>query len=534
LANTGCFNENYNGKPNHFTVDSVSWFDTSGNSIQSLDYSGTSNFEAIVSSPNTSNSSSLYRIGLIWRPEDSVYYKNKPTNIGENLLLNAPEIDFLHSTTPDLTVYSGMVDPIGAAWDLTNIQFEHFGINQIKITGTVIPNGNANTLFSSVPNGGRKSTLWISIADPSTLITGTDRVSLLLWDEDNYDAPTLGVQIPNIVDQFLYDHDGNDITSNQNPNTTTEDDVKYEMNLLLPNNVNYDGVRFKIEMFNNLTGDKFDLENRYLSFGNVVTQGGVMQLNEIENRNFNLPPTTDRNFWSVVLKPSLDTSTHYGVTIGYGFLNDWRYWESLQNVNVDFYSLVVANNGENNNWQHFDINNWFPRVSIFTDLAGIEDFNYLEYNIRPYEDDIDVTASTVLTVLSTGAVVTALIPNEIIEVETTFVWTNNFTDEWVEFTIEDKEGGNRWVISSVLDQGGVAANPLEPITGFTKINVTGTGSNTLVATGQIDTSIITANDVSLSFRVYSSPNENDPLTVGKQKTDGTLKQKTDNTVKQKA
>jgi hypothetical protein len=534
LANTGAFDENYNGKPNHFTVDSTSWFDTNGNPIQSLDYSGTSKFEAIVTSPNTSNLGSIYRIGLIWRPEDSSYYKNKLTNLGENLLLNAPEVDFLHSVTPDTTIYSGMSDPTGAAWDLTDIQFEHFGINQVKITGTVIPNGDANTLFSGVPNGGRTSTLWISIADPATLIQGTDRVSLKLWNEDNYDAPTLGVQIPNIVDEFLYDHDGNDITSNQTPNTTTEDDVLYEMNVLLPNNVAYNGMRFKIEMFNVQTGDKFDLENRYLSFGNVITQNGVMQLNEVANRNFNLPPTSDRNIWSVVLNPALDTSTHYGVTVSYGFLNDWLYWESLTNVNVDFYSLTDPNNGENKDWQHYDVTDWFPRVAIFTDLSGIEDFNYLEYNIRPYEDDVDVTATTVLTLLSTGAIITALLPNEIIEIETTFNWNQNFADEWVEFTIEDKEGGNRWVMSSVLDQGGVSANPLEPITGFTKIEVVGTGSNTLVATVQVDTSIITANDVSLSFRTYSSPNENDPSIVGKQKTDGTLKEKTDNTVKQKA
>lgn len=534
IANTGIFNENYNGRPNHFTVDSVDWTDTNGNSISALDYSGASQFEAIVSSPNTSNLDSIYRIGLIWRPEDSSYYKNKLTNLGENLLLNAPEVDFQHSLIPDPTIHAGYSDPTGAKWDLTDIKFEHFGVNQIKVTGTVIPNGSANALFSSVPNGGRRTTLWISLADPTTLSTGTDRVSLILWDDDNYDAPTLGVQIPNIIDEYLYDHDRNDITSNQSPNTTTEDDVQYEMNFLLPKNVVYNGMRFKIEMFNNQTGDTFDLENRYLSFGSVVSQGGVMQLNQIENRGFNLPPTTDRNYWSVVLNPALDTPTHYGVSVGYGFLNDWRYWGSLTGVNTDFYSLTDPNNGYNKDWQHYDVPDWFPRVAVFTDLNGIEDFNYLEYNIRPYEDDIDVTASTVLTVVSSGAIITALIPNEIIEIETTFVWNQNFADEWVEFTIEDKEGGNRWVMSSVLDQGGISANPLEPTTGQTKIEVTGTGTNTLVATCLVDTSIITANDVSLSFRVYSSPNEVDPDIVGKQKTDGTLKEKTDNTVKQKA
>jgi hypothetical protein len=123
----------------------------------------------------------------------------------------------------------------------------------------------------------------------------------------------------------------------------------------------------------------------------------------------------------------------------------------------------------------------------------------------------------------------------LIEIEVVFTWTQNFADEWVEFTVEDEESGNRWVISSVLDQGNIAANPLKPISGNTKIDVSGTGTNVLTCKALIDTSIIGVDSVCLSYRVFSSPNESGgEVEGGKKKTDGTYKKKTDGTIKQKA
>jgi hypothetical protein len=117
---------------------------------------------------------------------------------------------------------------------------------------------------------------------------------------------------------------------------------------------------------------------------------------------------------------------------------------------------------------------------------------------------LNISTAVTLTVLSDGTTPTNLVDDELIEVQCVFTWTGfNFTNEWVEFTIEDFEAGNRWVISSVLDQGNVAQNPLKPISGATKIDVTGTGTNILTCKALVDTNVVSANKVSMSFRVYS-------------------------------
>jgi len=517
-ANTGGFDENYNGGNSLYTVLSTSWVDSLGATIDTLDYSGTSTFTAVVSAPGQVDPQSTYRLGLIWRPIDGTYYKNRLPSLANNLLLNTPDNDFIADGVTDATVYAGNAyvgSPIpnpnnlvtdGAKWDIKDVNISISGVDEITIVGTVVPNTQANTLFVDVPDGGRKSTLWLSIGDyTNDGQFNSTRVSLKLWDEDNYDAPTIGVQIPDVVDENLYDHDSNDIDTPL-PQTTTEDDVLYISNFKLLDGLNYEGIRTRIFAYNTVTEDEFTLEDNFFSFTNVPFVSGIFEVNELQNRNFNLPPTTDRNHISLVRNNALDGGGKYGVTLEYGFLNDWRYWLEESDANLDFFDYTVPDeqNGLNKDWQHYsNSGNWIIRVAYYTRLAGVDDFNYYEMGIRPYEDDANVSATTTYEVLSDGTTPLALVADELIEVETVFTWTGLFTNEWVEFTCEDYEAGNRWVMSSVLAQGNISSNPLKPIAGQTLIDVTGTGTNTLTCKANIDTSLIDVNKVSLSFRVYS-------------------------------
>jgi hypothetical protein len=542
LGNTGGFNEIYNGGQNPFSVVSVEWFNSLGASISALDYSAESSFKAIVETGGTQTPLHGYKLGLAYRPEDASIYNTSNFSLGNNLMINAPENLFRPDGVLDPTVYPGeaSVNANNSGFDFSEIKIDIVGTT-IEIEGKVIPKAGNQGYFSSIPDGGRKTSIWLSIStDPAFLGVvqtphSNNKVSLLLFNEDNIDAPIVGVQIPGIVSEELFDHDLNLITDNSVDNTTTEDDILYKSEFLLPTGVVYDGMRTKISAFNPVTLEEFELESNYLSFGNVAIQSGVMQINESISRNFNLPPTTDRNEISIKRKPSLDSVGFAGYELNYGFLNDWRYWLLQSNVDSFFYDPLEPNNGRNKNWQKFYTGDWLLRLSYYTDLEGIEDFNNYSFKIRPYEDDIDVVESTTLTVLSNGTNPTALVANEIIEIESIFTWVNIFADEWVEFTVEDFESGNRWVISSVLDQGNIAANPLKPTAGNTKIEVAGSGTNVLTCKALIDTSLISANKVCLSYRVYSSPNDSGgSVGKGKKKTDGTYKKKTQGPIKQKA
>ena len=163
---------------------------------------------------------------------------------------------------------------------------------------------------------------------------------------------------------------------------------------------------------------------------------------------------------------------------------------------------------------------WFLRVAYYTVLAGVDDFNNTNFKIRPYEDNGNITTTRVFTVLSDSSTPTNLPANELIEVAYTLVWSSGtYADEWAEVTIEDFESGNRWVISSVLDQGNINANPLKPISGATKLDLTISPSNTILIKCLVDTSLINVNDVSLSVRLFSTPIKSE----GKRTTAGILK-----------
>jgi hypothetical protein len=510
-SNTGFFDENYNGGLSLYTSQGSSWIDALGDTIDKLDNSGTSTFEAVIDAPNQVNPNSTYRIGLVWRPINGTYYQNKQlTNVGENLLLVAPEIDFIADGVADPTIYQGYEDENGARWDFQNIKFEITGANEITVTGDVIPNAQAGILFAGVPDGGRKSTLWVSIGDYT--LDGqplSKRVSLRIFDEDNYDAPTLGVQIPYVLDEAIIDHGGNDV-SFPLPQTTTEDDVLYRSNFQLIAGVPYEGIRANIHVYNTVSEEQFTLEEIFFSFASVPQILGVFQPNFVNARGFNLPPTSDRNHISLVRNPANDVGGLYGITIEYGYLSRWEYWLSQPNVDNDFFDILEMWNGKNKNWQRFsNSGDWVVRIAYFTRVNGVDDFNYNEVGIRPYEDDINLATTWDLEVLSSGVVPTNLVANELHEITATLVWAiGAYTNPWAEMTIEDFESGNRWVISSVLAHGGIASNPLQPIAGATELDMTFPAVNIAVLKAYLDTNVISANKVCVSARIYS---EDEPL-----------------------
>lgn len=504
-ANTGGFDENYNGGINLYSVSGTTWIDSLGATISQLDYSGASTFTATVEAPGQVNPTSTFRLGLVWRPVDGTYYQNIANfDAGDNLLVLAPETDFLANATPVAGPFLGEANATGARWDLSAVTITLVG-STLTIVGTITPNAAAMALFAGVPDGGRLSTLWLSLGDIAVdgMVTST-RVSLKLFNDDNYDAPTLGVQIPNVVDQVLIDHGLNVITTPL-PQTTTEDDVLYRSNFRLIDNVAYEGVRARIVAVDTVTDDEFVLENIFFSFANVVNIAGRFQPNIIVQRGFNLPPLSDRNHISLTRNVALDTGGMYGITLEYGYLSRWEYWLEQANVDNDFFDITMSFNGRNKDWQRFsNSGNWIVRIDYFTRVNGVDDFNYQTVGIRPYEDDVNVSTVWGLEVLSTGIFPTNFIADELHEVTATLTWnTGAFTNAWAEMTVEDYESGNRWVISSVLSQGGIAINPLQPIAGQTLLDMTFPFVNVAVLKAYLDTELTSANKLCLSARIYS-------------------------------
>jgi len=505
-ANTGGFNENFNGGINNYSTTSIVWTDLLGNVIDAVDYSNSSNFVATITQSVQNTTLSKYRIGMLFRPVDGSVYQNLNTNLGQNLIVNAPEVDFTHSTSPDLTVYSSYQNSAGAGWDLTNLQFTQ-NSGTLTVSGTVKPNANAEAYFSQFPDGERLTTMWVSLSNFNTANQFSDKVSLQIFNSDNIDAPIKGVQIPDVVSQSLFDHNNNNITLNASPQTTTEDDMLYTSDFRLIDNVDYEGIRTRIFAYNTVTEEEFTLENNFFSFANVVNINGQFQPNFTLNRGFNLPPTTDRNTIELKRKPSLDVTGKYGIGLTYSYLNDWRYWLAQSGVDNDFFNITQANNGLNKDWQHYsNSGDWIIRLSYYTSVNGVEDFNNYEAGIRPYEADVDVTTVNTFLIDSLNQNATSLLDDELHTMTSVNTWNYNYLNAWAEVTIEDFESGNRWVISSVLAQGGIVPNPLKPIAGETALDLQIVG-NIATAKCKIDTNYIDVDKVSVSTRIYSEDNK---------------------------
>lgn len=513
-ANTGGFDENYNGGANNYAVQSMSFEDLNNDPITAPDYSNEFYFTAVINAPNQANPNSTYNVGIVWRPIDASVYQGLPTNVGKNLMINAPEVDFIANGVVNPGPYLGETQPgipsipgsAGAKWDFEDLKFELTGVDELTVTGKIVPNAAAKILFDEFGTGERKTTIWLSISNYNLVGVNSDRVSLKLFDSDNYDAPTLGVQYPDVISETLLDHNDNDITAIAR-NTTTEDDVLYISELLLTDNVVYDGINTRIFVRNSSTLEEFELEQFFFDFQNVPYVSGRHELNETIPRGFNLPLLSDRNKRSLIRKPSLDGGGKYGVELQLGFLNNWRYWLAQIGVNNDFFDLNEPNNGLNRDWERYsEFGDWDLYIGYYVRLNGVDDYQEYKFVDRPYEDNPSVSFVPTFTVLSTGQTPTNLPSNEIVQIDAEFTWLGgNFDDWWTEIRVENKEGATLGVISSRWDQVNEPANPLKPLAGQTALYNVVAPANVLTASCLIDTNLVNVNEISLSYRVYSKP-----------------------------
>jgi hypothetical protein len=502
-ANTGYFNENYNGGQNPYTlIAPINWTDLSNNPIDKMNYLGASKFSVGLTDPFAPNSASRYRIGLAFRPKNDDLYKNKLSSMANNVMLITPLYDFAPALSPSPLVFQGATNDDGVSFQLTNLMFAQSS-GAVGIFGKVTPNAQAVDFFNNLGDGEREMLLWVEIKNPATSgQTTSNEVNVLIYEDDCYPAPVIASQIPDVISEVLLDHDGNDVNyyGLGVQDTVTQDDCVYEIDILLEKNKEYEGVRSAISARSIIPVDSFELESIFLPFANVPFINGIYEVNEITSRNFNLPASANRNSISVTRNTAEDTATKYGITIRYSFLNDWRYWLAQPNADNYFFDQNFPNNNKNKDWQHYQQEPYNLYVDTYLRVAGVDFYNHFKYYDAGYQNG-NATATRTLT-NSIGSVISNLMDNEIINLQVDFASLDStFVNgtEWVEFTVEDFEAGNRYISSSVFERGAVAGNPF--INNL--INVSYIGSQTIRATAQINTALINANKVSLSYRVYS-------------------------------
>ena len=499
-ANCGGFNENYNTGIEHYTLDDITFTNTALDVVNGVDYCAITKFTATINAPTGQLDTvrSRFNIGMAWIPQDTAEYQNKITNLGDNLAVLAPDFDFLHSTTPSPTQYNGYANSIhSVAWSFKNLQFEIVG-DTVIVKGDVFPTGS-NSYFSTLSLGELKHTMWVSCWRDDVANNQSIRSSTKIYDTDVICSPDIGRSLK--MPTFLYNHADFVVTT-----TTTEDDVRYLAKIELSENVIYEDITVGLKMVNSVTEEYFDLEKFVFNLSNVPYVNGKYEVNESIPRNFNLPPTTDRDDITLVRFPSADTVGYYRIDLSYGFENDWRYWLNQSNANLDFFNNADYQNGLNKDWQKYTQNaDWSMKMELLIKKNGVSDYKITSIPITPYEFE-DVTESTTFIDLTDNSTPTSFVENTEMEVTTLLTWNAgiyDFSTVWGEVTIEDFESGNRWVLSSILPQGFVNDNPLKSVIASDKLDVQ-IALNVATLKYKIDTTQIDVNKVSISSRIFSS------------------------------
>lgn len=475
-GNTGFFDEPHNSS----ISDSVL---VSG--LSELDYCVPTTADIVVDGP-------LSELGLggAYRSVDDDYYRNR--TFGQHILTMAVPT----SPISGGTILNSYLNEFGAGYTIEVNSVSTVGtVHTINITFT--PNAQFNTFMSNVEDGDRLFFLWVKCGN----------INWRAFNSQLECAPPVGGPLIMVQDYGYLDHSQN-VDSIVGDNTgfvaDTEDDVAYLGTFRLTKNQIYESFSVKIEAFNTVTEEDFTLQNVSFGFNSVPISGdGRYLLNETANITTELPTTSVKRDAILVLEPSLDTATEYGVKIYAPWLLNWRYWLPLSAASVDFYP------NQNKNWEQYDnLGDWTVRTELVLIEEGLAYTHDNEIIIEPYnnEDDIDSSielllepALTVVNVIPTGSLLRIVATH----IKLTGAWDPSLV--WGMITIEPFQQNPRWICSSVVDYDNNTNNPLTPLSG-TLINIQYPAPDTAVLECYFDVNKL---DVVNGAKITAKIKEND-------------------------
>jgi hypothetical protein len=435
-GNTGFFNEPHNSSINDSTLIQ---------GINELDYCVPTTVDIIVDGPLAD-----LGIGAAYRSTDSAYYRNR--------LFPQQEITMAIATAPlAVGVLNSYFNEFGAGYTL-EVNSINTVLNTHTINVTFTPNAAFQTFIDGVDDGDRLFYLWVKCGN----------INHLAFSSQLECAPPVGGPLIMSQDYGYLDHSQNvdSIVGNMTGFVAdTEDDVAYLGTFLLDKNQNYESFTVRIEAFNTVTEADFTLQQAVFGFGGVPISGaGVYLLNESANITTELPLTSIKREAVLVLDPSLDTPTQYGVKIYAPWLLDWRYWLPNNAASVDFYPT------QDQNWEQYDnLTNWTVRTELVLIKDGLSYVHDNEIIIEPYDNEDDIASSIELIDDVTMTTVGVIPVGNLMRIKSTHVKLSGAWDQalvWGMITIEDFEQAPRWICSSVVDFDNNTANPLTPLSGL--------------------------------------------------------------------
>ncbi len=413
--------------------------------VNELDYAIPSTFDVIIDSASID-----YAIGSAYQSTDSAYYKNRPYS-QSNLAM------IIESTIPTIGLeITSYINEFLAKYKLKLNSITTVGtVNTLNITFT--PSVEFTTFMDSLEAGDRLFKLWVKFGN----------LNLLVFDDQLTKSPPVGgplIPEQNIfidhsdnTTESLYTHDGYEANS--------EDDLAFCGKFLLEKGAVYDSITYKIEAFNTTTLESFDLNNVFFNISTVPQVGGIYILNQTQTVQNTLPTTSEKRVASLILEPSIDTLTEYGIKVYFPFLLRWEYWLQQLNADADFYP-----NNQTKNWFNFNnLGDWELRLNIELVKDGLAYIFTDVVTDKGYDSTPDIVQTIELYIDSTNTNVGIVTEGQLMRVIGTHTLLNGFVWDdatvWGQITVEPTESNPRFLSSTVINYDYNPSNPLTPLVG---------------------------------------------------------------------
>lgn len=506
LGNTGWFNENFNQLPSTAKIDSVKYFDTNGNPMNSLDFGSATKIQIHISGVPNLNASTECGFGFAWIPVDSDTIKEKQTPFHQNSFVQSGDINdgFLIDTLYGSNYIGAGIG--GASMDATAIKFTNVN-SVIILEATLTPNGNFFTEFEGKDESDRNYIFWVSVADGSLERNFSDRVALIAdFNQLTKNVPPVGAY-PYIDNSFLEHPFDEDAAGEQVFKGLIQDDILCRLPFRIPNDqsINFEKMTFGVKAFNVGSGESYDLERHDVDLSTFpVDVNGVQQFNIDAIRGFKLEPGNNKNWVKIQRDSDLDTIGFNGYLAYFGTKIRWEDWITRPDVPSAFFDDTKLSDGFNNDWYDYLITNGWD-LRFFTEIIATENDELIQYEndfkfeFKDYDQNTDLIVSheyfrdsddALLNVgidPETGKPLGVILKDEATRIEISFaiqtidVW--DLPSTYAVTTIEVDFGSGEFEqrqLSSVW--GSESDNPLKPVSGETKLKMELSGGNQVLTT----------------------------------------------------
>jgi len=502
-GNVGWYNENFNNGNNPHSLESLTY--TVGSQVVSaIDYAQNTQMEAVINVPNI-KTSDLFNFTWVYIPEDDAYYKNQPLSLDNQLIrLSSPNMDMFTHSVSSQGNFNAAGNAVNAKMSGNNV---FFIVDEVAETLTVrilfVPNSDFTPFMAGRDIGDRKYRLSISVQGDAPDHNSSDRVQLLIDENQLVTNPVIGGVFDGEVDTEIYNHPKDPDTDSgaTTADTFKEDDSLFESDFVFDINDTWESLSAKIEVVDTNGGtlndavSLFALEQFNLNLLNQpVLPDGTQEIDISIASNATGRPVNQEGRERVTIKrlTSLDSGDDRGYRLRYGFLSRWESYVENNAVTNQFFDSSKPFNGKNNNWMRLIGGDIKLVVSYNVVRDGITYFIRRLLQIADYDSSAEIT-TTVTFEDENGNTVSSLIDGQQIKVIAEHTLTGSFiwsqTDTWGWLGLRPFEATPIKLISTAYDWTNNAL-PWRPLTGETGAKLSFPSANVARVEALFDTSYL--------------------------------------------